>query len=102
VIRPYLQAFENGADYYNGEFIAEQIRGARQGGGDGFLWWHPASNYGMVRAGMLGPARGSYPFPMDARREARSRAWGQPSGETKAPPAESVGAIPADGVKPAS
>ncbi|HEY2734719.1 MAG TPA: putative glycoside hydrolase, partial [Polyangiales bacterium] len=32
VIRPFLQAFERGADYFNSEFIAEQIRGARSGG----------------------------------------------------------------------
>jgi hypothetical protein len=77
VIRPFLQAFERGADYYTPEFIAEQIRGSRQGGGDGFLFWHPASNYGMVRAGMLGPARSLMPFPIEARRAFRDEAWGK-------------------------
>jgi hypothetical protein len=72
VIRPFLQAFEEGADYYNGEFIAEQIRGARSGGGDGFLFWHPGSNYGMVRQGMAG-ACGEVPFRIDERRAARER-----------------------------
>ena len=77
VIRPFLQAFPNRADYYNPEFIAEQIRGARNGGGDGFLFWHPGSNYGMVRAGMQGPARPLVPFPIEARRAFRAQAWGQ-------------------------
>jgi hypothetical protein len=72
VIRPFLQAFEEGADYYNGEFVAEQIRGARTGGGDGFLFWHPGSSYGMVRQGMAG-ACGEVPFRIDERRAARER-----------------------------
>jgi hypothetical protein len=72
VIRPFLQAFENGADYYNGEFVAEQIRGARNGGGDGFLFWHPASTYAMVREGMAG-ATGEIPFRIDERASARQR-----------------------------
>lgn len=72
VIRPFLQAFENGADYYNGEFVAEQIRGARSGGGDGFLFWHPASTYAMVRQGMAG-ATGEIPFRIDERASARQQ-----------------------------
>lgn len=75
VIRPFLQAFENGADYYNPEFIAEQIHGARFGGADGFLFWHPASDYTMVRRGLLGPARASIPFPMDDRMKWRRQTW---------------------------
>jgi hypothetical protein len=79
VIRPFLQAFSSGADYYDPRFIAEQIRGARSGGGDGFLFWHPGSNFGMVRAGMMGPARGVSPFPQEERRKAREAAWGRSS-----------------------
>lgn len=75
VLRPFLQGFERGADYYNPEFIAEQIRGARSGGADGFLFWHPASNYGTVRAGVLGPARGVIPFPNEERMKWREQSW---------------------------
>jgi hypothetical protein len=76
VIRPFMQAFSAGADYYNAQFIAEQVRGARTGGADGFLFWHPASNYGTVRAGMLGPARTLVPFDLDARYAWRRQSWG--------------------------
>jgi hypothetical protein len=76
VIRPFLQAFEAGADYYTPEFIAEQIRGARGAGADGFLFWHPGSNFSLVAAAMAGPARGMVPFAIDHRVEARAAAWG--------------------------
>jgi hypothetical protein len=79
VIRPFLQAFEHGADYYTPDFIAEQIQGAREAGGDGFLFWHPGSNYKMVQMGMAGPARGLSPFPIDTRMEWRRKAWGMPA-----------------------
>lgn len=82
VIRPFLQGFASGADYYNPEFIAEQIRGARSGGADGFLFWNPDSNYGMVKGGTTGPARSVMPFPLDARKPARDAAW---SGREPAP-----------------
>jgi hypothetical protein len=75
VLRPFIQAFQNGADYYNPEFIAEQIRGAYSAGGDGFLFWHPGSNYRMVQAGMVGPARGMGPLQFESRMAARKRAW---------------------------
>lgn len=75
IIRPFLQAFSNGADYYTPEFIAEQIQGSRFGGADGFLFWHPASDYTMVRRGMLGPARASMPFPMTERMIWRRQTW---------------------------
>ena len=75
VLRPFMQAFPEGADYYNAAFIAEQIHGARAGGADGFLFWHPASNYATVRRAMLGPARGSTPFPFDDRIAWRKQAW---------------------------
>jgi len=76
VIRPFMQAFAAGADYYNPEFIAEQVRGARTAGGDGFLFWHPGSSYAMVQAGMAGPAKGMAPFPIGPRRAARRKLWG--------------------------
>jgi len=48
VIRPFLQAFERGADYFTPEFIVEQIKGATSGGGDGYLFWDPSTKYQMV------------------------------------------------------
>ena len=76
VIRPFLQAFETGSDYYNPEFIAEQIRGAKGAGADGFLFWHPGSNFSMVQAAQVGPARGLSPFAIDERSEERRQNWG--------------------------
>lgn len=75
VLRPFLQAFANGADYYTPAFIAEQIRGARNAGSDGFLFWHPGSSYGLVQAGAAGPARALMPFPLRERRAWREQAW---------------------------
>jgi hypothetical protein len=75
VIRPFMQAFAAGADYYTPEFIAEQVRGARTAGGDGFLFWHPGSSYGMVQAGMAGPAKGMTPFPLGNRKRPRTALW---------------------------
>jgi hypothetical protein len=49
VIRPFLQAFERGADYYTPEFIAEQVRGALTGGGNGFLFWDPSAQYKILK-----------------------------------------------------
>lgn len=62
VIRPYLQAFATGADEFNPRFFAAQIRGARQGGSDGFLFWHTASRYTMLE-GSWRRIRDLYPFP---------------------------------------
>ncbi len=76
IIRPFLQAFPQGADYFNPAFIEEQIRGARQGGADGFLFWHPASNYATVRQAMTGVARHLSPFPLERRSAWRRQAWG--------------------------
>lgn len=74
VIRPWLQAFERGSDHWSPEFIAEQIRGARNGHSDGFLFWHPGSNYGMLNRGMRTAARGLSPFPTpEARLEVRAQ-----------------------------
>jgi hypothetical protein len=77
VLRPFLQAFRVGSDHYDPEFIAEQIRGSRAGGADGFLFWDPGSTYRLVGAAMTGRARGLLPFPMDDRLRARNELWGQ-------------------------
>ncbi len=63
VIRPFLQAFSAGTDTYDENFVAGQIRAARQAGANGFLFWNPASNFGTVTRAMRGPARGLAPFP---------------------------------------
>jgi len=63
VIRPFLQAFSAGTERYDEQFIAGQIRSARQAGANGFLFWNPASNFGTVMRAMRGPARGLTPFP---------------------------------------
>lgn len=49
VIRPFLQAFERGADYFTPEFVVEQVRGARDGGADGYLFWDPSARYSILR-----------------------------------------------------
>lgn len=77
VIRPFLQGFETGADHWDMDFIAEQIRGARRGGADGFLFWHAGSSYGMVQRAMVNRARSLSPFPVpEDRREARTELTG--------------------------
>ncbi len=72
VIRPFLQAFEEGAEEWGPGFIAEQLRGARGGGADGYLFWHPGSSFSMVRRAMSGPARGLSPFAIRTRRSTRT------------------------------
>jgi hypothetical protein len=72
VIRPFLQSFPQGTPVFNPQFIADQIRGARLGHADGFLFWHPGSDYSMLRRGMTGAARGLSPFPIEARAAARA------------------------------
>ncbi len=74
VIRPYLQAFARGAgpEGFNPRFIARQIQGAKRGGADGFLMWHPGARYSMFRRAMQGPARGMVPFVSLARSRARA------------------------------
>jgi hypothetical protein len=76
VIRPFLQAYERNADYFNGAFITEQIRGTRMGGGDGFLFWNAGSSYRMVRTGMAEGARSEFPQLTVERRSARLQLWG--------------------------
>ncbi len=64
VIRPFLQAFERGADDFGPEFIFDQVRAARRARADGFLFWHPGHTYGVVRRAMRGPTRTLLPFPI--------------------------------------
>ncbi|MEM6959726.1 MAG: putative glycoside hydrolase, partial [Myxococcota bacterium] len=66
VIRPYLQAFARGAgpEGFTPRFVARQIQGARRGGADGFLMWHPGARYSMFRRAMQGPGRRISPFPL--------------------------------------
>ena len=75
VIRPYLQAFARGAgpEGFSPRFIARQIQGAKGGGADGFLMWHPGARYSMFRRAMQGPGRGLVPFE-DAQVAAREDA----------------------------
>lgn len=72
VIRPFLQAFARGAgpEGFNAAFIHRQVLGARNGGADGFLFWHPGARYGMFRRGM-GRAQRITPFPVPEERRAR-------------------------------
>jgi len=66
VIRPFIQAFRRGnVGEETPDFIARQIRAARFGRADGYLFWHPGSRYGHVRQAMAGPARRFSPFPID-------------------------------------
>jgi hypothetical protein len=71
IIRPFLQGFDNGLseEEWEPRFIADQIRGARGGGADGFLFWNPGSMFGMVQRAMQGPARALSPFPIPSERE---------------------------------
>ncbi|MBO6937246.1 MAG: hypothetical protein JJ863_19905 [Deltaproteobacteria bacterium] len=73
VIRPFLQAFARGAGHegFNPTFITRQIVGAKRGGADGFLMWHPGARYSMFRRAMQGPARRVAPFPIEERAEQR-------------------------------
>lgn len=76
IIRPFIQSFDRGnSGAFEPRFIADQIRGARLGGADGFLFWHPGSRYSMLTAGMNGPARGLSPFPLDPRPNLRAQYW---------------------------
>jgi hypothetical protein len=72
IIRPFLQAFEQEAENWGPRFIANQIQGARRGGADGYLFWHPGANYGTVQRAMQSVARSLSPFPIpDDRVQAR-------------------------------
>ncbi len=76
IIRPFLQAFEREAEDWGPRFIANQIRGARLGGSDGFLFWHPGSTYGVVQRAMQTLARSLSPFPIPEERSTPRAAFG--------------------------
>ncbi|CAA9329460.1 MAG: glycoside hydrolase, partial [uncultured Gemmatimonadaceae bacterium] len=44
-VRPYLQAFTLGAPAYGAPEVAQQIRATYDAGYDGWVLWHPGSNY---------------------------------------------------------
>lgn len=77
VIRPFLQAFDDGVSDFSARTVREQIRGARVGGADGWLFWHPASNYGRVFTAMRARSaeRLLRRVPMRSRIAARQAAW---------------------------
>ncbi|MCS6799445.1 MAG: putative glycoside hydrolase [Myxococcota bacterium] len=75
VIRPFLQSFPNSADNPDEQFILDQIRGARLGRADGYLFWHPGSNYALLRRAMQGPGRGESAFDLGDRPRARQARW---------------------------
>ena len=76
VLRPFLQAFENGLGAgWNPEFVVQEISGARGGDADGFLFWNPGSNYGMVQRGIVELGFGLMPFPAATRSAFRERLW---------------------------
>ncbi len=78
VIRPFLQAFRQGADEFNTHFIFQQVRAARRGRADGFLFWHPGHTYGVVRRAMRREVRYLLPFPIP-QPVIRARARSAPS-----------------------
>jgi hypothetical protein len=76
VIRPFMQAFHNGlGDKWNPDFIVQEITGARLGEADGFLFWNPGANYGMVQRGVSQLARALMPFPAAGRDKFRAELW---------------------------
>ncbi len=88
ILRPFLQAFHNGlGDKWNPDFIVQEITGARGGEADGFLFWNPGSNYGMVSRGVASmPGLGS-PFPLADRAKFRESLWSKGEHELS-PPSE--------------
>lgn len=86
VIRPFMQAFENGlGDAFDPAFIAQEIAGARAGDADGFLFWNPGSDYGMVRRAIQVLPFAPTPFPDNGRAAFRAAMWAR--GEHELSPA---------------
>lgn len=87
VIRPFMQAFENGLkEKWNPDFIKQEITGARIGGADGFLFWNPGADYGMVIRGVATLEGAIMPFPLAGRETFRESLWAR--GEHELSPAE--------------
>lgn len=52
-IRPWLQAFSYKAlSHFNGQYIVDQLRGARDGGGFGFQLWDAKNDYNVGARGL--------------------------------------------------
>lgn len=49
LIRPYLQAFNLLSPTWGPEYIQFQVKGARESGCSGFIFWNAGGNYDMVR-----------------------------------------------------
>jgi len=82
VIRPFMQAFDNGlGSGFAPKFIVEEITGARSGEADGFLFWNPGANYGVVQRGVAELAFGLMPFPPAGRDTFREQVWASGSHE---------------------
>lgn len=75
VIRPFVQAFEKSSDPVDPSFVEGEVLGAKQGGADGVLFWHPGANYGMLFRNLTPGARGAFPFSTPARAKYRHAAW---------------------------
>jgi len=85
VIRPFMQAFANGlGSTWSPKFVAQEITGARAGEADGFLFWNPGADYGMVQRGVAELAFGLMPFPSAGRDVYREKLWA--SGEHQLSP----------------
>jgi hypothetical protein len=86
VIRPFMQAFQNGLGAkWQPEFIVQEVTGARQGEADGFLFWNPAASYGMVQRGVATQPGAFMPFPSAGRDKFRDELWAR--GEHELSPA---------------
>ncbi len=48
VIRPYLQAFKMLSPTFGTGYITNQTKGAKEGGSNGYIFWHAAGNYKTV------------------------------------------------------
>lgn len=48
-VRPWLQAFTLGQPRYEAEHVKAQIQAVYDSGYDGWVWWHPGSNYDLFR-----------------------------------------------------
>lgn len=48
-VRPWLQAFTLGQPRYEAEHLRAQKQAVYDSGYDGWVWWHPGSNYDLFR-----------------------------------------------------
>lgn len=51
-VRPWLQAFTLGQPRYEAEQLRAQKQAVYDSGYDGWVWWHPGSNYDLFRAAL--------------------------------------------------